>query len=64
MSELGLNKIMLIGGSGGDADLKFTYGGKPVASFSIAVNEAFKTRDGEKNDRVEWFHLRLLEQAR
>ena len=26
-----------------------------MASFSLAVNESFKTRDGEKNDRVEWF---------
>ena len=55
MSEHGLNKVMLIGRSGGDADLKFTSGGKPIASFSIAMNESFKTRDGEKNDRVEWF---------
>lgn len=26
-----------------------------MASFSLAVNESFKTRDGEKNDQVEWF---------
>ena len=55
MSELGVNRIVLIGRSGGDADLKFTAGGKPVASSSLAVNESFKTRDGEKADRVEWF---------
>ena len=35
--------------------MKFTAGGKPGASFSLAVNESFKSRDGEKNDRVEWF---------
>lgn len=49
---------MQIGRSGGNAELKFTAGGKPVASLSLAVNESFKTRGGEKNDRVEW----LLEQ--
>jgi len=43
------------GCSAGDAELKFTTRGKPVASFSLAVNESFKTHDGEKNDRVEWF---------
>ncbi len=53
--ELGVNKVVLIGRSGGNAELKFTAGGKPVASFSLAVNESFKTRDGEKNDHVEWF---------
>ncbi len=55
MSELGVNRIVLIGRSGGDADLKFTAGGKPVASFSLAVNESFKPRDVEKAERVEWF---------
>ncbi len=55
MSEIGVNKIMLLGRSGGDADLKFTPAGTPVANFSLAVNESFKTRDGEKADRVEWF---------
>ena len=55
MSELGLNKVLLIGRSGGDAELKFTAAGKPVARFSLAVNESFKTRAGEKSDRVDWF---------
>jgi single-strand DNA-binding protein len=35
--------------------LKFTAGGKPLASFSLAVNESFKSRDGEKKDHVGWF---------
>ena len=55
MSELGVNKVVLVGRAGGNAELKFTAAGKPVASFSLAVNESFKTRDGEKNDQVEWF---------
>ena len=55
MSEPGVNKIMLLGRSGGDADLKFTPAGTPVANFSLAVNESFKTRNGEKAEHVEWF---------
>lgn len=55
MAELGMNKVMLIGRSGGNAELRLTAGGKPVANFSLAVNESLKTRDGERNDRVEWF---------
>jgi single-strand DNA-binding protein len=46
---------MLLGRSGGDADLKFTPAGTPVANFSLAVNESFKTRNGEKAEHVEWF---------
>jgi len=55
MSELGVNKVVLLGRSGGDAELKFTSGGKPVANFSIAVNESFKNSNGDSVDRVEWF---------
>jgi len=61
MSELGVNRVVLVGRAGGNAELKFTPGGKPVASFSLAVKESFKSRDGEKNDRVEWFRC-LLQQ--
>ena len=55
MSELGVNKVVLIGRSGGDAELRYTAGGKPVANFSLAVNESFRSRDGEKKDHLEWF---------
>ena len=56
MSELGVNKVILVGRSGVDAALKFTQAGKPVANFSLAVNESFKSRDGERKDHVEWFN--------
>ena len=55
MAELGVNKVVLLGRSGGDAELKFTSGGKPVANFSVAVNESFKNSNGDSVDRVEWF---------
>ncbi len=55
MSELGVNKVVLVGRAGGNGELKYTAGGKRVASFSPAVNESFKTRDGEKNEHLEWF---------
>src|SRR5579864_2464761 len=52
-----MNEVMLIGRSGGNAELKFAAEGKPAANFSLAVNESFKTRDGERTDHVEWFRL-------
>ncbi len=42
MSELGMNKAMLIGRSDGGAELRFTAAGKPVANFSLAINESFR----------------------
>lgn len=55
MSQQGVNKLIVLGHVGSDADLKFTPGGKPVANFSVAVNESFKNSNGDNVERVEWF---------
>ncbi len=55
MSQTGVNKVILIGNAGENAELRFTSSGKPVANFSLAVNESFKNGNGEKVERVEWF---------
>ena len=55
MPQQGINKIILLGCAGNDAELKFTASGKAVANFSVAVNESYKNRNGDNVDRVEWF---------
>ena len=47
-----LNKILLIGHAGRDAELKFTPGGIAVCKFSLAVSEKVK---GEAH--TEWFDI-------
>ena len=42
VTQQGVNKLIVLGYVGSDAELKFTAGGKPVANFSVAVNESFK----------------------
>jgi len=54
MPEIGVNKVILIGRTGADAEIKYTSGGKAVANFSLAINDSFKNRDGEQTERVEW----------
>lgn len=54
MPEIGVNKVILIGRTGADADVKYTAGGKAVATFSLAINESFRKGDGEQRDRVQW----------
>jgi single stranded DNA-binding protein len=56
MSQGGVNKLIVLGHVGSDAELKFTAGGKPVTNFSVAVNESFKNSNGDNVDRAEWFH--------
>jgi len=53
--SIGVNKVIIAGNVGKDADLRYTQSGKAVANFSVAVNETFKNRNGEKEQRVEWF---------
>lgn len=51
----GLNKIMVIGNAGTDAEMRYTPGGEPVTSFRIATNRTFNTREGERREETEWF---------
>jgi len=55
MFEPGINKVIVLGHAGGDAEVKYTSGGKLAANFSVAVNESFKNSNGDNVDRVEWF---------
>ena len=54
MPEIGVNKVILIGRTGADTELKYTSNGKAVANFSLAINESFKNGDGEQREHVEW----------
>ncbi len=49
----GINNCIFIGNLGHDPDVADA-GSVRVANFSIAVNEQWKDRDGEKQERVEW----------
>jgi len=50
-----INKVILIGNLTRDAELKETTNGQPIATFGIATNRAWVTRDGDKNSSSE-FH--------
>ena len=54
MPEIGVNKVILIGRTGADTELKYTSNGKAVANFSLAINDSFKNGDGEQREHVEW----------
>ncbi|MCB1214397.1 MAG: single-stranded DNA-binding protein [Deltaproteobacteria bacterium] len=52
-----VNKVILIGNLGQDPELRFTQGGTPVANFSIATNESWTSREGNREERTEWHHI-------
>jgi single-strand DNA-binding protein len=49
-----LNRVQLIGNLGKDPESKFTPTGKKVAHFSIAVNNRWKSKEGETKEYTEW----------
>ena len=51
-----LNKIILMGRLGRDPELRYTQSGKPVASFSLAVDRDFKDKaSGER--ATDWIDV-------
>ena len=54
-----VNRVILVGNLGRDAELRYTGTGTPVAKFSVATTETYKGRDGEKKEETEWHRINL-----
>ncbi len=57
MAARGVNKVILIGNLGGDPELRQTPSGTSVATFTLATNEAWTDKDGQKQERTEWHRV-------
>ncbi|HEY4799309.1 MAG TPA: single-stranded DNA-binding protein [Bacteroidia bacterium] len=51
------NKVQLIGNLGQDPEVKEISGGKKVAKFSLATNETYRNKAGEKVTDTQWHNL-------
>ena len=54
MSSVGVNKVILLGNAGRDAEVRSTSAGKSVANFSLAINQSFRDKKDGNVQRVEW----------
>jgi single-strand DNA-binding protein len=52
-----LNKVQLIGRLGKDPEMRSLTGGKKVCSFSIAINQRWRSPEGDLKEAVEWVNL-------
>ncbi|MFN8617052.1 MAG: single-stranded DNA-binding protein [Dehalococcoidia bacterium] len=53
-----LNKVMLIGNAGKDAELRYMATGTPQCKFSMAVNNRRRNQTtNEWEDQTEWFNI-------
>ncbi|TVQ96680.1 MAG: single-stranded DNA-binding protein [Desulfovibrionales bacterium] len=52
-----LNKVILIGRLGVTPELKYTAQGTPVTSFSLATDESYTDKTGNKVEQTEWHRI-------
>ncbi|HXN73832.1 MAG TPA: single-stranded DNA-binding protein [Candidatus Acidoferrales bacterium] len=54
---MSVNKVILVGRLGRDPETRYTGGGQAVANFSLATDETYKDKSGERQKRTEWHKI-------
>ena len=54
---MSLNRAMVIGNLGADPELRHLPSGQAFTGFSVATDESFADKQGQKQERVEWHHI-------
>ena len=52
-----VNKVILVGRLGKDPEIRSTPSGTSVAKFSLATDDRFTDKNGEKQERTEWHNI-------
>ena len=54
-----VNKVILVGNLGRDAELRYTPGGAAVATINMATTDVYKDREGQKKEDTQWHRVVL-----
>jgi single-strand DNA-binding protein len=54
-----VNKVILVGNLGRDAELRYTPGGAAVATINMATTEVWNDKGGQKQEKTEWHRVVL-----
>ncbi len=54
---MSVNKVILVGRLGRDPETRYTGAGQAVCNFSLATDESFKDKNGERQKRTEWHKI-------
>lgn len=54
-----VNKVILVGNLGRDAELRYTPGGAPVATLNLATTEVWNDKSGQRQEKTEWHRVVL-----
>ena len=54
-----VNKVILVGNLGRDAELRYTPGGAAVATLNLATTEKWNDKEGQRQEKTEWHRIVL-----
>jgi single-strand DNA-binding protein len=54
-----VNKVILVGNLGRDAELRYTPGGAAVATLNMATTEVWNDKGGQRQEKTEWHRVIL-----
>jgi single-strand DNA-binding protein len=54
---MSVNKVILVGRLGRDPETRYTGAGQAVCNFSLATDESYRDRNGERQKRTEWHKI-------
>jgi single-strand DNA-binding protein len=54
-----LNKVTLIGRLGKDPEIKTFDNGNSIANFTLATNESYKDKNGERKEVTDWHNIQI-----
>ena len=54
-----VNKVILVGNLGRDAELRYTPGGAAVATLNMATTEVWNDRNNQRQEKTEWHRVVL-----
>jgi single-strand DNA-binding protein len=54
---MSVNKVILLGRLGQNPEVRHTPSGASVANFSLATNETWMDKNGQKQERTEWHRI-------
>jgi single-strand DNA-binding protein len=55
-----VNKVILIGNVGRDPEIRYTQSGEPIANFTLATNEVWNDKSGQRQERTEWHRVEVF----
>ena len=54
-----VNKVILVGNLGRDAELRYTTGGAAVATLNLATTDVWNDKSGQRQEKTEWHRVVL-----